>query len=92
MCVLALIYLFAIPAWLFIQMFLSQGHADAIFYLAQAHRSGAPELSIQKDVQRFSTMVQEAAERGSEDAMFALGDAYFHGEDAFDRNPRAAFR
>ena len=69
-----------------------QGHADAMFYLAQAYRSGAPELDIPKNLHKFGEMVQEAAQAGSADAMFALGGAYFHGEDGFARDPRAAFR
>lgn len=37
-------------------------------------------------------MVQKAAAAGSADALFALGGVFFHGEDGFARDPRAAFR
>lgn len=40
----------------------------------------------------FGELVQQAASAGSADALFALGGAFFHGEDGFARDPRAAFR
>lgn len=70
----------------------SQGHAEAMFYLAQAHRSGSPEMGVPQDLQKFGEMVQQAAAAGSGDAMFALGGTFFHGVDGFARDPRAAFR
>ena len=39
----------------------SQGHAEAVFYLAQAHRSGSPEMGVPQDLQQFGEMVQQAA-------------------------------
>lgn len=63
-----------------------------MFYLAQAHRSGCPEMGVPQDLQKFGEMVQQAAAAGSADAMFALGGTFFHGADGFARDPRAAFR
>lgn len=63
-----------------------------MFYLAQAHRSGCPEMQLEQDLQIFRDMVQQSAVAGSADAMFAVGGAFFHGEDGFARDPRAAFR
>lgn len=63
-----------------------------MFYLAQAYRSGCPEMYLEQDLRLFKDMVQQAAVAGSADAMFALGGAFFHGEDGFTRDPRAAFR
>lgn len=65
---------------------------EATFYLAQAYRSGSPEMGLPKDLRAFGEMVQQAASGGSADALFALGGAFFHGEDGFARDPRAAFR
>lgn len=70
----------------------SQGHAEATFYLAQAYRSGGSEMGLPQDLGRFGTLVQQAAAAGSADAMFAIGGAFFHGEDGFAQDPRAAFR
>lgn len=69
-----------------------QGHAEATFYLAQAYRSGSPEMGLSKDLRLFGELVQQAAAAGSADALFALGGAFFHGEDGFAPDPRAAFR
>ncbi|CAN0576357.1 unnamed protein product, partial [Ectocarpus sp. 12 AP-2014] len=69
-----------------------KGHAEATFYVAQAHRSGCPEMGLSPDLGVFGELVQQAAAAGSADALFALGSAYFHGEDGFARDPRAAFR
>lgn len=63
-----------------------------MYYLAQAFRSGSPEMGISQDLRRFGEMVQKAATAGSADAMFALGGVFFHGEDGFANDPRAAFR
>ena len=69
-----------------------QGHAEATFYLAQAYRSGSPEMGLPQDLRVFGELLQQAASAGSSDALFALGGAFFHGEDGFARDPRAAFR
>ena len=60
--------------------------------MAQAHRSGSPEMGLSQDLRVFSELVQQAASAGSADALFALGGGIFHGEDGFARDPRAAFR
>jgi len=70
----------------------TQGHAEATFYLAQAYRSGSPEMGLPQDLRAFGELIQRAAADGSSDALFALGGAFFHGEDGFARDPRAAFR
>lgn len=69
-----------------------QGHPEAMYYLAQAHRSGSPELGLSEDLRKFGELVQQSAAAGSTDAMFAVGGVFFHGEDGFPNDPQAAFR
>lgn len=49
-------------------------------------------MGLPRDLRVFGEMVQQAAAAGSADALFALGGVFFHGEDGFARDPRAAFR
>lgn len=49
-------------------------------------------MGLPRDLRIFGEMVQQAAAAGSADALFALGGVFFHGEDGFARDPRAAFR
>lgn len=49
-------------------------------------------MGLPKDLRLFGELVQQAAAAGSADALFALGGAFFHGEDGFAPDPRAAFR
>lgn len=49
-------------------------------------------MGLSQDLGVFGELVQQAAAAGSADALFALGSAFFHGEDGFARDPRAAFR
>lgn len=49
-------------------------------------------MGLSQDLPKFAEMLQQAAAAGSEDALFALGAAFFHGEDGFARDPRSAFR
>ncbi len=88
-----LLYPFLSTAWCRRSTSIStQGHAEATFYLAQAYRSGSPEMGLPQDLRAFGELVQRAAADGSSDALYALGGAFFHGEDGFARDPRAAFR
>lgn len=63
-----------------------------MFYLAQAYRSGSPEMGIARELDKFSEMVQQAAGAGSADALFALGGVFFHGDDGFPRDSQMAFK
>lgn len=49
-------------------------------------------MGLPRDLRAFGELIQRAAADGSSDALYALGGAFFHGEDGFARDPRAAFR
>ena len=51
---------------------------DAINFLGQKYFYG--ELGLQKDMRKAVELWTEAAELGSIEALFNLGDAYYHGD------------
>ncbi|EJK70277.1 hypothetical protein THAOC_08375 [Thalassiosira oceanica] len=69
-----------------IQKRVSKGDSEAIAYLGDKYYNGS--LGLAKDVPRAIELWTEAAELGSLDAHYSLGDSYYYGDGIEEDEPR----
>ncbi|EJK53003.1 hypothetical protein THAOC_27636, partial [Thalassiosira oceanica] len=69
-----------------IQKRVSNGDADAIYHLGSKYFHG--EFGLTKDVPRAIELWTEAAELGSAEAHYDLGDTYYYGDGVQEDKPR----